>query len=91
MFYPHEGSVLAVRDLEFRWKRVPRALYYDIRVVTQEGELIWEGRVEGTHARLPSSASLKAGEEFFVRVRAYLPEGKTITSHVVGFKVKSES
>jgi hypothetical protein len=91
LVYPREGSVLALRDLEFRWKPVPGALYYDIRVVTQEGDMIWEGRAEGTRAKLPSNTSLKAGEGFFVRVRAYLPEGKTITSRTVGFKVKSKS
>jgi len=55
-------------------------------MVTAEGDLVWEARVEGTQARLPEDVQLAAGEKYFVWVRAHLPEGKTVQSKVVGFK-----
>ncbi len=91
LVFPQDGSALPRNNVEFRWQRVPGAIYYEVRVVTQEGDLIWEGRVAEAQAKFPSTATLKAGEGFFVRVRAFLPEGKTITSRVVGFSVKGES
>ena len=91
LLYPREGAVVAPKEVEFRWKRVPGTLYYDIRIVTDEGDLIWEGRADQTRVTLPSDIHLQAGQEFFVRIRAQLPEGKTVSSRVVGFKVKNSS
>ncbi|MBI1939916.1 MAG: hypothetical protein HYS33_00250 [Acidobacteria bacterium] len=88
---PGEGAVIAASDVKFRWKKVPGALYYEIRVVTEQGDVVWEGRAEETEAKLPPEVRLTGGQGFFVRVRAWLPEGKTVTSRVVRFRVKNNS
>jgi hypothetical protein len=86
--YPREGGVVAPTGIEFRWTRVPGPLCYDVRVVTEEGDVVWEGRAGDSLVGLPSNVHLTADESFFVRVRALLPEGKTVTSRMGGFKVK---
>ncbi len=91
LLYPREGSIVAPGGIEFRWQNVPGALYYDIRVVTEDGDVIWESRAEKAEARLPSDVQLTAGQRLFVRVRAWLAEGKTVTSRVVRFRVKDHS
>lgn len=82
---PREGSALAPGTLEFRWTRVPANLFYEIRVMTADGDLVWEGRAEGNQTRLPENVQLVSGTKYFVSVRAFLPDGKTLTSPVVGF------
>ena len=91
LLYPREGSTVAPGGIEFRWQDVPGALYYDVRVVTETGDVVWEGRAEKAEASLPSDVRLTGGQRFFVRVRAWLGEGKTVTSRVVSFRVRDHS
>jgi len=91
LLYPRESGVVSSTGIEFRWKRVPGALSYDVRVVTEDGDVVWEGRTEVSRINLPSSVHLTAGESFYVRVGANLPEGKTVIAKVVGFKVKNSN
>ncbi|MCJ7503165.1 MAG: fibronectin type III domain-containing protein, partial [Acidobacteriia bacterium] len=88
LIFPREGSVLSRSEVEFRWKSVRGSQFYEIRVVTAEGDVVWEGRVETTQARLPDNIELAPGREYFVSVRAYLPEGKTLKSPTVGFSAR---
>ena len=85
---PREGLALAPETLDFRWTRVPGNLYYEVRVMTAEGDLVWEGRAEGNQTRLPENVQLVSGTKYFVSVRAFLPDGKTLTSPVVGFAAR---
>ncbi len=87
LLFPAEGSVVQAGHVEFRWRGMPRSLFYEIRVVTAEGDLVWRGRAEATRVQLPTDVQLAAGQKYFVWVRAYLPEGKTAKSAVVGFNV----
>ena len=89
LVYPREGVILAPRDVEFRWRQMPGSLFYEIRVMTFNGDVIWEERSEETHARLPESVRLSPGGNYFVSVRAYLSRGKTARSLTVGFKVRN--
>ncbi len=84
---PAEGSIVRPGDVEFQWRGMPRSLFYEIRVVTAEGDLVWRGRAEAARVQLPPDVQLAAGQKYFVWVRAYLPEGKTAKSAVVGFNV----
>ncbi len=83
---PREDSK-AAPDLELRWTAVDRALFYELKLVTAEGDVVWEDRLETTHARLPSGLALATGARHFFWVRAYLPEGVTLKSRAVGFEV----
>jgi hypothetical protein len=85
---PREGAVLSREEVVFRWKPVRDCEFYEVRLVTAEGDLVWEGRVEGTQARLPTDLELVSGQQYFVSVRAYLPEGKTLKSPTLGFRAQ---
>ena len=91
LLFPREGSVVAREDVEFRWKEIRRSLFYEIRVVTAEGDLIWKGQAKVTNARLPADIRLAAGQKYFVWVRAYLPEGKTVQSKALAFRAAGNS
>jgi len=85
---PDEGALIDVGNTLFHWTEIPGSLYYDIRIVTWEGDMVWQERVNGTEWGLPDKFELEAGAEYYVRVDAYLAEAKSISSPHVLFKVK---
>jgi hypothetical protein len=89
--YPRPDSVVPRGGLEFRWRPVPRSLFYDVRLATAEGGLVWEGKATATSLRPPDDLQLEAGQKYFVWGRAYLPEGKTVQSPALAFSVKNSS
>ncbi len=84
---PAEGAVVAA-GAEVRWSAASRGLFYELQVVSDEGSLVWQGRTEETSLRLPAGSRLADGGEYFLWVRAYLPEGKTARTPAVGFRVE---
>lgn len=90
LLFPREGSVVAAEGIEFRWNEVPRSIYYEVRLLTAEGDLVWEGRTEQTQVRIREDLRLAAGQKYYVSVRACLPEGKTVKLPTVGFQAADE-
>jgi Putative zinc-finger len=84
---PAENATLSPRDLEFRWQAVPGSVYYELSLVTEDGDVVWQDRVEGTFARLPEGVALRTGAKYFVWVHAYLAAGVTLKSAAVPFRV----
>jgi len=82
---PREGATISSRNGLFRWSAVPDSLYYQLRIVSDEGDLVWQERVRGTQWKLPPSLVLAPGAEYFVRVDAYLTESKVLNSDFVPF------
>lgn len=87
LLQPREGLALQRSNLDFRWSPVSRALFYEIRVLTADGDLLWEARTDGPEARPPATVSFPAGQNYFVSVTAWLPEGKAVKSTAVGFRI----
>ena len=87
---PIEGSTVPVDSLWIRWAAQPPSLFYEVRVVDGDGDLIWQDRVEGTEILLPGGLGLTADEDYFVRVSAYLAGGKTLRSRHIGFRVSED-
>lgn len=88
---PREGLALPPEARDFRWTRVPASLYYEVRVMSADGDLVWEGRAEGNQARLPENVQLVSGTKYFVSVRAFLLDGKSLTSPVVRFTAREKN
>lgn len=86
---PLEGSAVDPGNLVFKWKDVPGSLFYDIRIVSDDGALITRQRVWDTQWLLPAETQLQAGSEYFVRVDAFVSEGKAVSSEHTVFKVDS--
>lgn len=84
---PLEGMTIIPDGGVFNWTPVRDSLYYQLRIVSDEGDLVWQERVDGTQWELPSDLSLSPGAEYFVRVDAYLAEAKALNSDYVLFRV----
>ncbi len=87
VLYPLPESTVLRSAVEFRWEPVRATLYYQVRLVTAEGEPVWEQRTEKTSVRLPRGVNLTSGHKYFVSVRAHLEEGKNVRSKAVPFSV----
>ena len=83
---PQQDSTVAGERLEFTWKPLARSRYYDLSVVTSEGDLLWAGRTEACSVRLPRAVVLKHGA-YFVWVTAYLTDGQVAKSSPIKFAV----
>jgi hypothetical protein len=88
---PIKGANVRPEDLTIRWTSIPGSLYYDIRLVNAEGFMIWQDRIEETELHLPSQLGLIPGDQYFVRVDAYLAEAKSISSRHVPFTIKGKN
>jgi hypothetical protein len=74
-------------DLSFRWSEVAGTPYYDVRIVTDAGDVVVQERVAGTNWQPQARLDLQPGAEYFVLVDAY-PEGdKAVSSHHVPFRI----
>jgi len=85
---PHRGSIVARERLEFRWTTVPHSRYYEIHVVTSEGDLVWESQSEGSVLRPPADVKLN-DDSYFVWITAYLENGREAKSAPVRFSLAS--
>jgi len=83
---PGEGPGITATTGSFQWTAVPNSLYYEVRVVSDAGDLLWQERVDGTEWRLPAGLALTPGLEYFVRVDAYLTDAKALQSDYLMFR-----
>ena len=86
MIAPQEGQVVARKDLRFSWNAVPEAISYEVRVVTLEGDLVWEESCRGTEVRVPDRLALSSGK-YFVMVSATMGSGRMRKASPVEFEV----
>ena len=87
---PLAGSSVDREKLVFKWKAVPDSLFYDIRIVSNDGEMITRQRVWDTQWPLPADTQLQADTEYFVRVDAYVSEARALSSEHIVFKIEGK-
>lgn len=83
---PRFNAAVEPAGIEFRWSPVPQTHYYQVRLTSSDGDLIWETQSEATDLRLPASVDLKNGT-YFVWILAQLVDGQVRKSPAVLFRV----
>lgn len=81
---PLAGATVRDSDFTIRWKPIPKAAIYEVRIVNADGDLIWRKTVQENSVNAPKQ-TLRPGLKYFVWVRAWLPDGKTQQSVAVAF------
>lgn len=87
---PKSNSAWQKQELRFRWRPVANATYYEIRVVTSEGDSVWREQRSDISAQFPPDLALQPGK-YFVWIRAYLNDGRTIKSDARAFWIRDPS
>jgi hypothetical protein len=88
LIFPQENKVLMPQQLEFKWKAIPQSRYYEIRVVTADGDLVWSAQSENLNLKPPSDLELKDGA-YFAWISAYVENGPVQKSAPVRFLVRA--
>jgi len=88
---PEEGATVSGSGLEIRWQAVETALSYRVLVMNSSGDLVWQAKTSSTHLEIPAEIDLTRGRQYFVWVKALLPDVRTIKSETIGFVVGSGS
>jgi len=84
---PGAGAAVDARGLSFRWTEVSGTPYYDVRIVTDAGDVVVQQRVTGTTWWPPAQLDLQPGAEYFVHIDAYPSGDKAVSSGHVPFRV----
>jgi hypothetical protein len=84
---PGAGTAVDAQRLSFRWTEVAGTPYYDVRIVTDAGDVVVRQRVTGTTWRPPAQLKLQPGAEYFVHIDAYPSGDKAVSSNHVPFRV----
>jgi hypothetical protein len=90
VIHPAPQGRLSVRQVTFSWQPVAAALTYRLRVMRDDGQLVWEGESIATTMRLTDTAALPAAVPLYVAVTAVLPDGRTARAPAVPFTILRE-
>ena len=85
---PRAGTLARRDGLVVRWTEVPGSIYYEVRIVSDDGALISLQRVDEPNWHFEDSVDLRPGHEYYVRVDAFLADSKAIRSEHVPFHVR---
>jgi hypothetical protein len=84
---PGAGAVMDARRLAFHWTEVPGTPFYDVRILTDAGDVVIRQRVIGTSWTPPGQLKLQPGAEYFVHVDAYPSGDKAVSTDHVPFRI----
>jgi hypothetical protein len=84
---PSPGAAVSAAQLTVRWTPVPGSRYYDVRVVTDAGDVVTDQQVTGNEWRPADKSALQPGTEYFVHVDAFIADDKTVSSEHVAFRI----
>jgi hypothetical protein len=70
-----------------RWTEIPDNIHYNIFVLSNAGDVLWTERLQSTEWILQQSLNLATGSEYFFRIEAVLPDGGTVSSKHLAFRV----
>lgn len=83
---PSQDSTVKPDQFHLIWKSLQRSRYYEVSVVTSDGDLLWTGKTRASSLRLPRKVTLKQGS-YFVWITAYLVDGQVVKSSPLKFSV----
>jgi len=86
VIFPTSSLVIRSGRINFRWRAVPRASYYQVRILTAAGELLWQHDSDENHLQADDSLTLPTGQ-YFVLISAIMENGRAQQSSPVEFQV----
>lgn len=67
------------------WAEVPGQAHYTIFVLSGAGDVVWTERLDSAEWVMQKSLNLAAGDTYYFRVEAQLPNGRTVSSKHLPF------
>ena len=87
LLVPRDGSLIKRGALTFRWQAVPDVAFYEISIMSASGDVVVSRQTETPSVDFSGDIRLQASDKYFVSVRAYMRDGRTIRSSIVSFQI----
>jgi hypothetical protein len=84
---PKAGTAVDPKRMSFRWTAVPGSQYYEVRILSDAGDVLADERVSGTQWQPHSVLALRPGVDYYVHVDAHLTDDRSVGSEHVTFRV----
>lgn len=84
--WPVPGQAVAP-GAPIRWTGFPEGSHYTVYVLSDAGDLLWTEHLQRNAWAVRSEMGLYAGKDLFFRVEAELPDGRTVSSKHLAFRV----
>lgn len=75
LLFPQPGQTVARNNLTMRWNAQDKASYYEVQILSEEGDIVWETRCATTSTKLPDSVRLVKGKTYYVRLSVHTDQG----------------
>lgn len=85
---PLPGSAIKLADAELSWTPISDSVYYEVFILSDSGDVLWQQQITGTSLALRDVPALEPGLEYFARIDAYLAEARRVSSPHVVFTVR---
>ena len=82
---PTAGEHIDSAHARFHWSAMPGAQYYEVQVLTEEGNLVWRTREENTSIAMPRNIHLVPGHTYYLLVHAHSRNARVTDSEPVPF------
>jgi hypothetical protein len=85
LVFPRPGQTVAAEDLTFHWNGGAKAHFYELQLLSDDGDVIWETQTKSSSAKLPASVHLSKGRTYYLRLRIHGDHASTEESKTVPF------
>lgn len=85
---PKPGESLRLGEIEFRWKPAKDARFYELQVMSEAGDVIWQERTTAVELKLPASVALGKGNSYYVWLRVHTARGPVEQTKAIRFSVE---
>mgnify|MGYP001817532559 CR=1 FL=1 len=83
---PGQGQAIST-GAPIRWTEFPEGSHYTVYVLSDAGDLLWTEHLRDNEWALQREMELDYDSNFFLRVEAELPDGRTLSSKHLAFRV----
>ena len=82
---PRPGDTVDAQELTLRWQSVPGVLFYEVQVLSDTGDILWETRCHSISIKMPPNVHLIKGKTYYARLRVHTANGSVEQSKPVDF------
>lgn len=84
---PAPDQRMPISAIAFEWRPVDQAIRYRVRVIRDDGQLVWEAETGTTRLEPESADAWPVGNPLYVTVTAVLPDARTARAPATRFTV----
>jgi len=84
---PAAGERVRRSAIAIEWRHTQAAIAYRVRIMRDDGQLLWEHETQATTAVIPEATPLPSGVPLYVAATAVMPDGKTTRAPAVMFEI----